>query len=220
MRTAALLFAAGLLLGTTAVAQPSLLPYVGYGLSAGYDNGASFLAGDAAELDTQGGVVLGLGAEFHIGWDRLPVLLYLRPSVETTFSPDETVTFAGGEVLDFSQRLWFASLALIGEVPVGRAPVVPYVGFGFTYARYSGDFEASGGAAIVTADGEETQSLGVSAWELAPDLSAGLRLGRGRVTPYVEARYRFSNPEPEFSARPGEDLDNGFSAVLGARITF
>jgi hypothetical protein len=206
------------LTSTPALAQIHVLPYGGYGLGAGYDNGASFLAQRDGELDPLGGVVLGLGAEFLVGWDRLPFLLYLRPAVETTLTSGEAVTFDEGEALDFSQRLWHAGLSLVGEIPVGRAPVVPYAGFGFTYARYSADFDASGGAAIVTADGDEVESLGVTAWALAPDLTAGLRLGRGRVSPFVEARYRFATPEPEFTARPGEDLDNGFSAVVGARI--
>jgi len=211
--TTCLFLAVALHGGRDASAQPFLLPYAGYGFEAGYDNGASYLARDTDDLDVTGGVTLGLGLEVHVGWDRLPFVLLVRPSVETTFIPSETVTFDGGESLDFSQQLWQAGLSLLGEIPVGRSPVAPYLGFGLSYARYSADFDASGGAVV---DG----TAGVSAWAIAPDLVAGLRYGRGRVLPVVEARYRFATPSPEFSAaRPGTDLDNGLSVVVGARVT-
>lgn len=200
------------------MAQPHVLPYAGYTLSAGYDNGASFLAGEADQLDAQGGLVLGIGVDFAIPWDRLPFALSVRPSIETTFVPGETVTFENGESVELSQRLWQAGAMLVGEVPVGEAPVVPYLGFGLTYARYTADFETSEGAAIETSDGALTRSLGVSAWELAPNLITGFRFGRGRVAPFLQARYRFANPEPNFPERSGKDLDNGFSVVAGARI--
>jgi hypothetical protein len=210
--TTCLFLAVALHGGRDASAQPYLLPFAGYGFGAGYDNAASYLARDTDDLDATGGVTLGLGLEVHVGWDRLPFILLVRPSVGTAFVPGETVTFEDGESLDFSQQLWQAGLSLIGEVPVGRAPVTPYLGFGLSYVRYSADFDVSGGAVV-------EGSASVSAWAIAPDLVAGLRYGRGRVTPVVEARYRFATPSPDFSAeRPGTDLDNGLAVVIGARI--
>lgn len=195
-----------------AAAQPYLLPYAGYTLGAGYDNGASYLVLDTDDLDDTGGLTLGLGADFAIPWERLPFALSLRPSVEATLVPGETVDLGGGESLAFDQRYWQASLVLVGDVPVGGAPAIPFLGFGFTYARYTADFDTSPGASVVG-------SSSVSAWEWAPNLIAGVRYERGRVSPLLEARYRFATPEPEFSAeRPGADLDNGFSLVAGARI--
>lgn len=212
MRPASLVFAAWCLCAGTAAAQPHLLPYVGYTLGAGYDNGASYLTLDSDDLDPQGGATLGLGADFAIPWERLPFALSVRPSVETTLVPGESVDLGGGEELTFDQRYWLASLSLVGDVPVGGAPAVPFVGVGFTYARYSADFETTPGAAVVGASS-------VSAWELAPHVTAGIRYDRGRVAPLLEARYRFATPEPDFSAaRPGADLDNGFSIVVGARV--
>ena len=207
-----LLLSAWCFCASMAVSQPHLLPYVGYTLSAGYDDGASFLVGETDQLGVEGGIALGVGADFALPWERLPFVLSIRPSVETTFVPGETVTFENGESVAFSQRFWQASATLVGEVPVGEAPVVPFLGFGFTYARYTADFDTSEGASVVG-------SSEVSAWGLAPNLIAGVRLGRSRVVPLVEARYRFATPSPDFSVdRPGADIDNGFSVVAGARI--
>lgn len=202
--------------GADALAQPFVLPYVGYTLSAGYDNGASYLALETDDLDTQGGVVLGLAVDIPVLPGRFPIALSVRPAVETALVSGETVTFAGGESVELSQRFWQAGVTFVGDVPVGRSPVAPYLGLGLTYARYSADFDTAGGAAVVG-------SASVSAWALAPNLAAGVRYGgsygRRRVAPYVEARYRFATPSPTFSdERPGENIDNGFSVVAGARI--
>lgn len=206
------LFVAAAMLGAgTSLAQPYLLPFAGYTFDAGYGNGASYLARATDDLDAQGGFVVGLGLDVHVGWDRLPFVLYLRPSVAAAFVPGETVAFEGGESLDFGQRFWQADLMLIGEVPVGRSPVVPYLGAGLTYARYAADFDASGGAAV---DGPAS----VSAWAVAPNLAAGFRFGRGSVTPLAEVRYRFAAPSPTFAERPGTTLSNGLSSVVGVRV--
>jgi opacity protein-like surface antigen len=199
------------LVASAAVAQPSVVPYAGYNLGAGYDNGASYLALRTDDLDTRGGFVLGVGADVPVLRGRFPFGLSVRPSVETAVVPGEAVTFGGGGSIEFSQRFWQASLMLFGDVPL-RSPVVPYLGFGLTYARYSADFDAAGGAALVG-------PASVSAWAIAPNLAAGLRFERGRVAPLVEARYRFATPSPDFSAeRPGADIDNGLSVVVGARV--
>jgi hypothetical protein len=212
MRLIASLFVAWCFCASPATAQLYLLPYAGYTLGAGYDNGASYLVLDTDDLDAQGGLTVGLGADFVFLWERLPFALSLRPSVEATLVPGETADLGGGESLAFDQRYWQASLVLLGDVPVGGAPTVPFLGFGFTYARYSADFDTTPGASVVGASS-------VSAWELAPTVVAGVRYDRGRVSPLFEARYRFATPEPAFSAeRPGADLDNGFSLVAGARI--
>lgn len=215
MRTlllASALLVAGLVQTGNAVAQPYLIPFVGYALEAGYDNGATYVARAADELDTKGGFSAGLGVEVHVPWDRLPFILGVRPSIAVALVPGETVTFEGGESLDFSQRYWQAGLDIIGEIPVGRSAAVPFLGVGLTYAHYSADFDTAGGASVVG-------STSVSAWAVAPDLLVGCHFGRGRVTPLVEARYRFATPSPTFSAeRPGADIDNGFSVVAGARI--
>lgn len=193
-------------------AQPFAVPYVGYTFGAGYDNAASYLALEADELDTQGGVTIGLGVDIPVGWDRLPFILSVRPSAELSFVPGESLAFEGGESLEFSQRLWQAGIAFVGEVPVGRSPVQPYLGVGLTYARFSADFDAAGGASV---EGPAS----VSAWELAPSLLAGLRFRQRRAAPIIEARYRFATPSPTFSAaRPGASIDNGVSVVIGVRI--
>jgi opacity protein-like surface antigen len=210
--TALALFTACFWFAGSTLAQPFVVPYVGYALDAGYDNAASYLALDTDALETQGGVTLGLGVDIHVGWDRLPFILGVRPSAEIAIVPGESITFEGGESLDFSQRFWQAGIAVIGEVPVGRSPVIPYLGAGMTYARFSADFDAAGGASVVG-------TASVSAWEFAPSLLAGLRFGHSRVAPIVEARYRFATPSPTFSAeRPGAGIDNGVSVVAGARI--
>lgn len=210
--TVALTLLASLLLSPVAHAQVRVLPYAGYALDAGYENGGSFLADPAVGLETSGGFLAGLGAAFPILERRFPFGLAVQPSIEVTLLPGETVTFEGGEALDFSQLALRASAELVASFPLSGAPVTPSVGFGLSYARYAADFDASGGAAVIGDDH-------VTAWALGPSLTAGLLFGSGPVAPFVQARYRFATPSAEFSGdRPGADLDNGFSVVVGASI--
>lgn len=214
MRTllpACALIAASLCAAGEAQAQYHVTPFVGYTLGAGYDNAATFLTRDVA-LETQGGVTVGAGVDREIGWDRLPFALAVRASVELAFVPGESLALERGGLLAFDQRFWQAGLEALGDVPVGQTPVRPYLGFGLTYARFSADFETSGGASV---DGPAS----VSAWALAPSVLAGLRFGRRPVTPLIEARYRFATPSPMFSAeRLGSAIDNGVSVIVGARV--
>ncbi len=193
-------------------AQIRVFPYAGYTFDAGYDNGASFVADASVALETRGGVLVGIGAAFPILEGRLPVALTLQPSTEATFLPGETFQFEGGESLDMSQFALRGSGEVVAEIPVGRAPVVPSVGLGLSYARYTADFDASAGAEVV---GDSH----VTAWALGPSLVGGLRFGRRSLAPFIQARYRFATPEPDFPVdRPGATLDNGFSAVAGVSI--
>jgi hypothetical protein len=212
LSTVSLALLAALLLSPAAHAQVRILPYAGYALDAGYDNGASFVADETASLDGRGGVLVGVGAAFPILERRFPFDLAIRPSVEATFLPGETVSFEGGEALDFSQLALRASAELVGSFPLSGAPITPSVGFVLSYARYSADFDASDGAAVIGDDH-------VTAWALGPSLTAGLQYGDGPVAPFAQARYRFATPSADFSGeRPGADLDNGFSIVVGASI--
>ncbi|MEP0545313.1 MAG: hypothetical protein ABJF88_00110 [Rhodothermales bacterium] len=212
LSTLSLALLVGCLLSPPAQAQVRILPYAGYAFDAGYDNGASFLADPTTALDTRGGVLVGVGAAFPILERRFPFDLAVQPSFEATFLPGESRQFEGGESLDFSQFVLRASAEVVGSFPLSGARVVPSLGLGLSYARYAADFDASDGAAVVGNDH-------VTAWALGPSLTAGLRFGRGSLNPFVQARYRFATPEPNFSSdRPGPDLDNGFSAVAGVSI--
>ena len=212
LSTVSLALLVGCILSPTAHAQVRVLPYAGYAFDAGYDDGASFLADPTVSLDTRGGVLVGVGAAFPILERRFPFDLAVQPSVEATFLPGETRQFEVGESLDFSQLALRASAEIVGSFSLSGAPVVPSLGLGLSYARYSADFDASEGAAVL---GDSH----VTAWALGPSLTAGLRFGRGSLNPFVQARYRFATPEPNFSGdRPGADLDNGFSAVAGVSV--
>ena len=190
------------------------MPYVGYNLNAGYD-GDNLITDDteAETLDTQGGFIVGVGAEFALTPGILPVALKVRPSVETVFVPSAEGTFSdfeGAFTVEATQTFFQASADLIAELSPPLSPVIPYVGLGLTYVTYELELSASdlGSSSSETTDGS---SLGAN-------VLGGVRFGGGFVAPFVQARYSLADPSPDEFEDADIEIGNGFSILAGVSI--
>lgn len=190
MRTS-LLFVFAICIGLTSTvdAQIRFLPYVGYATNLGYDF-------EPNPNQPKSGFVAGVGVEANLTPGILPIRLKARPSVETAF-------VSGGEVepgTSTSTTGIRASLDLIGEFSPPLAPFGAYVGAGVTYMNFK-----------ATADGfEDFTGSGIGA-----NLLAGVRMGGGFVSPFVQGRYTLGSPTPDDASI---SLGNSIAVQVGASI--
>lgn len=197
--TLALLLAIALpLTAQRAAAQFSLIPYLGYNLSAGLDP-------EADDIDDRvGALLVGIGAEFDLPFQG-GIALKVRPSVETYFLPGEEFEEFGLTV-DVSQSRLQVNGDVIAEFSTAGT-LAPYVGAGVAWSSYG--FEVEG----CFEDECETDDMSESGIGL--NLLGGARFGSmGFGAPFIQARYTMLSIDFE-----DEDLDlNGLSVMGGLMI--
>lgn len=201
-------------------AQFSLIPYVGYNLTAGPDFDEILETED--EDAKVGALLLGLGVEFALPLN-LPVALSLRPSVEYYFLPGSSLSLeVFGE--SFEASISQSRLQISGDVIADfGAPGTfsPYAGAGLAWSQYtvSAEFEECiNGTCFSESDSESWSGIGAN-------VLGGIRLAPlGFGTPFVQVRYTILNievgPDPEddfFDERERVDF-NGFSIMGGIAI--
>lgn len=160
-------------LAVPAAAQFSLMPYVGYNLSAG-------MSVDPEDEDARRGAFLvGLGAGIGLPMTG-PVDISVRPSIEYLFLSGDTFSEEGLQ-FDVSQSRLNFNADVVAELSTPGA-VTPFAGAGFAWTSYrvSGEFCFMGECASFS---DTETGIGFS-------ILGGIELGTlGFASPYVQARY-------------------------------